>query len=148
MYSNKSHDECPNEQLFFNAIFSEAQKLMVILTRESARQLHWHILTEYILFKKPPKLKNAHEHAVVSGHCFELNSPSLHQCYIKRSVEFTFVFNADYIQTSLPFEKGGMGKEQQEGIDKGFLIAMEEKKVMKSNMKGVLCPLCTRFHHT
>lgn len=85
-------------RVFFSAIFSEAQKLMVTLTQKSARQLCRHILTEYILFKKKHlKLKNAQKHAVVRGHCFELNSPSLHQCYIKRCVEFMFVSNSEYI---------------------------------------------------
>jgi len=57
MYNNKAHVVCPNEQLSFNAIFPEAQKLMVTLTRESARQLHWHILTKCTLLKKSPNLK-------------------------------------------------------------------------------------------
>jgi len=57
-----------------------------------------------------------------------------------------FVFTSQYIQTSLPVQKGRMGKEQ-EGMDKGFLLSMEKKKAMTSSMKGVLCPLCTRFCH-
>lgn len=99
MYNNESHHECPYEQGFFSAIFSEAQKLMVTLTQKSARQLCRHILTEYILFKKKNqlKIKNAQKHAVVCGRCFELNSPSLHQCYIKRCMEFVFVSNCEYI---------------------------------------------------
>lgn len=57
MYNNESHHECPYEQGFFSAIFSEAQKLMVTLTQKSARQLCRHILTEYILFKKKTNSK-------------------------------------------------------------------------------------------
>lgn len=113
-------------RVFFNAIFSEPQKYCHFDSGVS--QLYWHISTEYILLKKTPKLKNAQKHAVVSGYCFELNSPPLRQCYIKRNVEFMSVFNSEYIQTSLPFQKGGMGKEEQEGMDRGFLISTEKKQ--------------------
>lgn len=31
-----------------------------------------------------------------------------------------FVFTSEYTQTSLPFQRGGMGKEEQEGMDNRF----------------------------
>lgn len=123
MYNNESHDECPSEQGFFQCYTLRSTEINGHFDSGISQAIT--LACSYRVYltqkkKQNPTLKNAQKHAAVSDHCFELNSPSLHEGYIKRSAELMFVFNSEYIQTSLPFQKGGMGKEEKEGMDKGF----------------------------